>query len=291
LRSISVQVSTRSVAVVPSFADDVRDQHRDRLAEHRRFGLDAADAPAEHADAVDHRRVRVRAHDRVGIGAQRTVLLGAEHDACEVLQVHLMNNAGAGRYYLEIVEGLLAPLQERVAFPVALEFDLRVEIERIRGAVVVDLDRVVDDQFSRRQRVDVFGGTAELDDGITHGGEIDHGGYAGEVLQDDATRCEGDLGARVRLGVPVRERQDVVPGDITPVLVAQQVLEQDLEGVGQFRDVTVPDGVKTEDFVVIAAHCQCRARTEGVLHVCISGVLFLVQGQRPVGSRIIANAL
>jgi hypothetical protein len=150
---------------------------------------------------------------------------------------------------------------------------------------------VVDDQFSRRQRVDVFGGTAELDDGITHGGEIDHGGYAGEVLQDDATRCEGDLGARVRLGVPVRERQDVVPGDVAPVLVAQQVLEQDLEGVGQFRDVTVPHGVKTEDFVVIAAHCQCRARTEGVLHVCISGVLFLVQGQRPVGSRIIANAL
>jgi hypothetical protein len=49
-------------------ADDLRDQHRHRLAEHRRLGLDAADAPAEHAEAVDHRRVRVGADERVGVG-------------------------------------------------------------------------------------------------------------------------------------------------------------------------------------------------------------------------------
>ena len=44
-----------------------RNQHRDRLAEHRRLGLDAADAPADHAEPVDHRRVRVGADQRVGI--------------------------------------------------------------------------------------------------------------------------------------------------------------------------------------------------------------------------------
>jgi hypothetical protein len=226
----------------------------------------------------------------IGIGAQRTVLLGAEHDAREVLQVDLVNDARAGRYDLEIVECLLAPLQERVAFLVAVEFDLRVEIERIRGAVVVDLDRVVDDQFGRRQRVDVFRGTAKLDDGVAHRGKIHDGRHAGEVLQDDAAGGEGDFGVRVGLRIPVRERQDVVPGDVAPVLVAQQVLEQDLEGVGQFRDVAVRDSVQAINLVVFAAHCQCRARTEGVRHVCVSGVLFLVQGQRPVGSRIIANA-
>ena len=50
-------------------ADDVRDQHRDGLAQHRGFGLDTADAPAEHAEAVDHRRVRVGADDGVRVGA------------------------------------------------------------------------------------------------------------------------------------------------------------------------------------------------------------------------------
>ncbi len=47
-------------------ADDLRDEHRNGLTEHRRFRFDAADAPAEDAEAVDHRRVRVRADERVG---------------------------------------------------------------------------------------------------------------------------------------------------------------------------------------------------------------------------------
>nr|GFD52665.1 hypothetical protein [Tanacetum cinerariifolium] len=42
-------------------ADHLGDQHADRLAEHRRFRLDAADAPAEHAEAVDHGGVAVGA--------------------------------------------------------------------------------------------------------------------------------------------------------------------------------------------------------------------------------------
>ena len=57
-------------------ADDLRDQHRDRLAEHRRLGLDAADAPAEHGEAVDHRGVRVGADERVGIGELDRLGLG-----------------------------------------------------------------------------------------------------------------------------------------------------------------------------------------------------------------------
>ena len=40
--------------------------HRERLTEHRGLGLDAADAPAEHAERIDHRRVRVGADERVG---------------------------------------------------------------------------------------------------------------------------------------------------------------------------------------------------------------------------------
>ena len=48
-------------------ADDVRREEIDRLAEHARLGFDAADAPADDAEAVDHRRVRIRADQRVGI--------------------------------------------------------------------------------------------------------------------------------------------------------------------------------------------------------------------------------
>ncbi|GAA3040369.1 hypothetical protein GCM10020000_18590 [Streptomyces olivoverticillatus] len=72
-------------------ADDARDEHGDRLAEHRGLGLDAADAPAEHAEAVDHGGVRVGADEGVGVG-----LAAPDHDgAGQVLDVHLVDDAGA----------------------------------------------------------------------------------------------------------------------------------------------------------------------------------------------------
>jgi hypothetical protein len=74
LRSICTTVSTRSVAVMPSLSLPVSlkpmtsGSSIDRLAEHGGFRLDAADAPAEHAEAVDHGGVRIGADAGVGIG-------------------------------------------------------------------------------------------------------------------------------------------------------------------------------------------------------------------------------
>ena len=103
-------------------ADDLRDEHRDGLAEHGRLGLDAADAPAQHAEAVDHRGVRVGADEGVGVG-----LTVAGHDhARQVLDVDLVDDAGAGRDDLELAERRLAPAQELVALLVALVLQLHV---------------------------------------------------------------------------------------------------------------------------------------------------------------------
>ena len=106
-------------------ADDLRDEHRDRLAEHRRLGLDAADAPAEHAEAVDHRRVRVGADERVREGTAVSLL----DDAGEVLEVDLVDDARVRRHDLEVPEARLAPAQESVALAVALELELGVARE------------------------------------------------------------------------------------------------------------------------------------------------------------------
>ena len=47
-------------------ADHRGNQHRERLAEHGGFRFDSADAPAENAEAVDHRGVRIGADQRIG---------------------------------------------------------------------------------------------------------------------------------------------------------------------------------------------------------------------------------
>src|SRR4029450_9567410 len=190
---------------------------------------DAADAPAEHAQAVDHRGVRVGADDRI-----RVRLPVALHDrAGQVLDVDLVHDAGAGRDDLELVERGLAPAQELVPLPVALVLELDVAGEGVLAAEQVGDDRVVDDQLGGGEGVDLRGVAAEVADGFPHGGEVDDAGHTGEVLHQHPGGRELDLHARVGGGVPAAEGTDVVGGDVRAVLRAQQVVQQDLQGVGR----------------------------------------------------------
>ena len=247
-------------------ADHVRNQHGDGLAEHRGLGLDAADAPAEHAEAVDHGGVRIGADQRVGIGALPAVLVVGEHDARQVFHVDLVDDAGVRRHDLEVAERRLAPAQERIALAVAGELDRVVLLQRIGRAVLVDLHRVVDDEFGGRERVDLQRIAAEARHGLAHRREVDDDRHAGEVLHDDARGREGDLVARCRLGVPLEQRLDVGARDVHAVLEAEQVLEQDLEREGQAPDVEPLDCRQVEDLVGLAAHRQRLAGLETVFH-------------------------
>jgi hypothetical protein len=77
-------------------ADDFRQQHGDRLAEHGGFGLDAADAPAENAQAVDHGGVAVGADAGVGIGHDLVAFILGPDGLAEIFEVDLVADAGAG---------------------------------------------------------------------------------------------------------------------------------------------------------------------------------------------------
>ena len=107
-------------------ADDLGQDHGDGLAEHDGLSLDTAHAPANDAEAVDHGGVRVGADDGVGVD---DVGVG-EADAGEVLEVDLVDDAGAGGHDEHVLEGLGAPLEEGEALAVPLELELLVLAER-----------------------------------------------------------------------------------------------------------------------------------------------------------------
>ena len=136
-------------------ADDFGDEHAHRLTEHRRFGFDATDTPAEHAEAVDHGGVRVGANERVAVGERLAILGGGEDDLREVLEIDLMADARARRHRAEVAQRGLAPLEELVALAVALELEFGVEEEGGFAAVFIHLHRVVDHEVDRLQRVDL----------------------------------------------------------------------------------------------------------------------------------------
>ena len=218
-------------------ADDLRHEHRDRLAQHRRLGLDPADTPAEHAEPVDHRRVRVGADERVREGLDASVDLAHLDDARQKLEVHLVDDARRRRDDGEVLERLLSPAQERVALAVALELDLGVAEQRERARVDVDLHRVVDDELGRELRIDAGRIAAEVAHRVTHGGEVDDRGHAREVLQQHAGRREADLARRLVGRAPAADSFRVL-GAARP----ENVLEQDPQREREVRHVAEAPG-------------------------------------------------
>src|SRR4029079_8333882 len=103
--------------------DYVRQQQVYRLTEHRRFGLDTADAPADNAEPVDHRCVRIGADERIRI--EHALLF--QHTARQELEIHLMTDAETWRHDAHVLECLHAPLEKAVPFVVAPELHFHVE--------------------------------------------------------------------------------------------------------------------------------------------------------------------
>ena len=206
-----------------------RDQHRHRLAEHRRFGLNAAHAPAQHAEAIDHGGMGIGADQRVGEGVSATIFVLGPHGTAQIFEVYLVANPGAGRDHAEIIEGILPPAQKRIAFAVALHLDIDVLLEGAGAGKPVDHHRVVDHQVHRGQRVDALRIAAGLGHRGAHGGQVDHGGHAGEVLHQYPGRAVLDFPVAAPLFEPGGQGLEVGFGNGLAVFPAQQVLQQHFE--------------------------------------------------------------
>jgi len=86
-------------------ADDFRDQHGNRLAEHARFRFDTADAPTENGKTVHHGGVAVRTHQGIRIGDGFAVFFLRPDGLGQIFKVHLVADARSRRHGAEIVEG------------------------------------------------------------------------------------------------------------------------------------------------------------------------------------------
>ncbi len=247
-------------------ADDIGQQHGNGLAEHACLGLDAADAPAHHAQSVNHGGVRIGAHQRVGICERDRMAAIGEHHLRQIFEVYLVNNAGVRRHHAEIAERLLAPLEKRVPFAVPLELEQRVHRKSIVRTEAVHLHGMIDHQIDRDERVGAFRIGMEHAESIAHGGEIHHAGDAGKILQQHARWLKADFpwsGAERPLGHVIDV--GVLYGEV--VLVAQEVLEKHADGVRDARDIHAPalvQRLQPVDPVLLPSGPQRRSRPKAV---------------------------
>ena len=210
-----------------------RDQHRHWLAEHRGFGFNAAHAPAQDTQAINHGGVGVGTDQCVGERVSTAVFVLGPDCPSQVFQVDLMADSGAGRHDAEVVKGILAPAQERITFTVAFHLNINVLFKGVRAGEFVDHYRVVDHQVYRGQRIDSLRIAAGLGHRRTHGGQIDHGRYAGKVLHQYPGRAVLDFPVAAPFLEPGGQRLEVRRGDGLAVFPAQQVFQQYFERHGQ----------------------------------------------------------
>jgi hypothetical protein len=212
-----------------SEADDLRDEHRDGLSEHRGFGFDSAHPPADNPKPVHHRRVRVGADERVRIGENAVAGGLLEDDAGQVFEIDLMDDPGVRWHDAEVLKRFLPPAEEHVAFPVARELERCVEICGVQLRIMVYLNRMIDDKLDWLEGVDLSRIPAETNDAVAHRRKVDNRRNAREILEQHARRCERNLLVRMRRDVPLRERGHVLRVHETAILAPQQVFEKDFE--------------------------------------------------------------
>ena len=162
----------------------------------------------------------------------------------------------------------LAPAEEGVTLAVAAELQLGVGLEGEPRARLVDLDRVVDDQLDRLEGVDLLGVASHPPHRVAHRRQVDHGGHAGEVLEQHPARLERDLARRDRLGIPVRQPRDVGGRHRVAVLAPQQVLEEDFERKGKSRHIEPRrlQDIELVNFIRLAVDRKRGASLEAVRH-------------------------
>jgi hypothetical protein len=213
----------------------------------------------------------VRIGADAGVGISDDVAVPADqrpHRLGQIFEVDLVADAGAGRHDAEILERLLAPFQEFVAFLVAFVFEFDVAGKGQRRAELVDDDRMVDDEIDRHQRIDLLRVAAERGHGIAHRGKVHHCRHAGEILHQHPRWPVGDLHAGGALvGQPAGDCLDALLGDGAAVLVAQQVLQQHLHRIGQLRNSGQAVLLGLDQIVIDifrAAHVEGTAAIEAV---------------------------
>ena len=198
-------------------------EHVDWLPQHDSFCFNAADAPSKNTQTVDHGGVGIRSDKCVC--EPNTFFLAS--NACQILQVDLVNNTTRRWDCLEVGQRLLTPLQERVPFHVSMVFDVEVHVQCLAVcAVDIDLNGVIDYQIDRNLWVDLFWVTTHFDHCVTKRCKVNNGWNTGEILENDSRWTEWNF-TTLTMGCPSSNVSDVAFAHEEAVVSTECPLQED----------------------------------------------------------------
>ncbi len=216
-------------------ADNVWQAHPRRAAKHHAFRFQAAHADGDHAQRVDHRGMRISAHQRIG----KSHAVDHLDDRRHALQINLVQDAVTRRDHVDIFECLLGPVDEIEAVFVAAVFDGAVLVEGVGvEAAALHRKRMVDHELRRHHGIDQRRVAALQGDGVAQAGQVDQRGLAKNVMAHHAGREPW----KVQVAAALDELLERI-GQGGRIAAAHQVLGQYARGVGQLVVGARLDGV------------------------------------------------
>ena len=141
-----------------------------------------------------------------------------------MFNVDLVHDASTWWHNAEFVECRLAPAKELVALAVTFVFKPDVQCKCFISSEVIGDDTVIDDKFSRGQRVNARWVSPKVFHCLAHGGKVNHTRHTSEVLHDHPCRRELNLISGFTSGIPVAQAANVIGGDVGTIFGTQQVL-------------------------------------------------------------------
>ena len=151
-----------------------------------------------------------------------------KHAFCQILEIHLVNDADARRDDAKSVKRLSSPFQKSISLFVAAKLHLHVSLIGGFAAGVIDLDRMVDHQIDRHERLD---DARILPDPLhrrTHRRKVDKQRHARKILQDDPRTTKGISPLRSSPRLPRGKRSDIRFADLLPAIkIPQNRFEND----------------------------------------------------------------
>ncbi|VTR65220.1 hypothetical protein DESC_300016 [Desulfosarcina cetonica] len=194
-----------------------------------------------------------------------------------------MADPRVGRHDLEIGKAFLGPFEQFVTLAVAAVFQGDVFLQRVVSTIAIHLDGMVDDQLGGHQGVNPSRILPQGFNGVTHGRQIHHRRYPGEVLHEDARRMIGDLDRGIVALLPAGDIGQVRFLDHPTIEFAQQVLHQDADGVGQlFNGDALVGGILGK--VKIGICLSLDLKRLGIVRVFHGKILFRVEDGSGNGS-------
>ena len=105
-----------------------------------------------------------------------------------------MHDAVAGLDHVNVLEGLLGPVNEMETVVVAAVFDGAVLGESILiVAAILDRQRVIDDQLGRHHRIDLGGVSPHVGDSISQTRQVNQSGLSEYVMTNHARWIPGKI--------------------------------------------------------------------------------------------------